>query len=83
LQFLLEGHSSLNSYENIVAQIKTILEEMGHTYKLGTIRVIGFFLAKLLRNLYQGVAINNCGVLKVKRRIRLSGGQKMQVFLYS
>ncbi len=38
---------------------------MGHTYNLGTIRVIGFFLAKLLRNLYQGVAINNCAVLKV------------------
>jgi hypothetical protein len=42
---------------------------MGHTYSLGTIRVIGFFLAKLLRNLYQGVAINNSAVLKVKKLI--------------
>ncbi|XP_046442213.1 dihydroxyacetone phosphate acyltransferase-like isoform X2 [Daphnia pulex] len=66
-QLLLEGHNGVNSYENIVVQIKTILEEMGHTYSLGTIRVIGFFLAKLLRNLYQGVAINNSAVLKLSK----------------
>ena len=62
LQLLQEGHSS---YENLVAQAKGILEEMGHTYNLSTVRVIGYFLSKLMRQLYQGVAINNRGVLKV------------------
>ncbi|KAK4003010.1 dihydroxyacetone phosphate acyltransferase isoform X1 [Daphnia magna] len=66
-QFLLEGHSNLSNCEDVVAQIKTILEDMGHTYKFSTVRVIGFFLAKLLRNLYQGVAINNDGVLKLSK----------------
>ena len=62
MQLLQEGHSS---YENLVAQAKSILEEMGHTYNLSTVRVIGYFLSKLMRQLYQGVAINNRGVLKV------------------
>ncbi|XP_059350786.1 dihydroxyacetone phosphate acyltransferase-like [Daphnia carinata] len=66
-QFLHEGHSNLKNYEEVVAQIKTILEDMGHTYKFSTVRLIGFFLAKLLRNLYQGVAINNAGVLKLSK----------------
>lgn len=38
---------------------------MGHTYSLSTVRFIGYVLAKLLRQLYQGVAINNPGILKV------------------
>ena len=62
MQLLQEDHSS---YENLVAQAKSILEEMGHTYNLSTVRVIGYFLSKLMRQLYQGVAINNRGVLKV------------------
>lgn len=48
-----------------MADAKKILEEMGHTYNLKTVRFIGFVLAKLLRQLYQGVAISNQGVLKV------------------
>lgn len=62
LQLLQEGNSS---YENLIAQAKSILEEMGHTYSFGTVRVLGYFLSKLMRQLYQGVAINNHGVLKV------------------
>lgn len=49
----------------MVAEAKSILEDMGHTYNLNTVRFIGFFLAKLLRQLYQGIAINNNGILKV------------------
>lgn len=66
VQFLHEGHNTPSNYDDVAAQVKTILEEMGHTYNLSTVRILGFFLAKLLRNLYQGVAINNNGFFKVQ-----------------
>ena len=46
-------------------ELITILKEMGHNFQLSTVRVLAWFLAKLLRQLYQGLLINKDGIAKV------------------
>jgi len=42
-----------------------ILSEMGHIFQLSTVRMLAWFVAKLLRNLYQGLLINKDGMPNV------------------
>jgi len=51
--------------EEINNEARKILQEMGHTFDLKTVRMLGFVLAKLLRQLYQGVMVNQPGIIKV------------------
>merc|ERR550534_1600866 len=40
---------------------------MGHIFQLSTVRMLAWFVAKLLRNLYQGLLINKDGMPNLKK----------------
>lgn len=63
LQLVATGQGTITE---ITTEAEKILKEMGHTFNLKTVRMIGFFLAKLLRQLYLGCLVNHSGILKVK-----------------
>ena len=51
--------------ESITDEVKTILEEMGHSFSLSSIRLMALMLRKILCTLFRKVLINREGLERV------------------
>jgi len=59
--------STSKSRNQIRNELIAILKEMGHTFQLSTVRMLAWFVAKLLRNLYHGLLINKYGLTNLRK----------------
>ena len=60
------------SQEELMAEAKDIVEEMGHAFSMKNIRMLGYLFPKVYRRLYEHIYVNREGVDKVKN-IRMLG----------
>ena len=54
------------SQEELMAEAKDIVEEMGHAFTMKNIRMLGYMFPKVYRRLYEHIYVNREGVDKVK-----------------
>ncbi|XP_027229277.2 dihydroxyacetone phosphate acyltransferase isoform X1 [Penaeus vannamei] len=55
--------------EALEEEVKGILEQMGHTQDIGTIRQFAFILPKIMKRIYGKVLINEEGIEKLRRKL--------------
>lgn len=54
----------------VTNRAQEILTEMGHNQNLSSVRFVGYFLAKVLKQLYSHVYVSSSGIEKVKDFIK-------------
>ncbi|XP_046848625.1 dihydroxyacetone phosphate acyltransferase-like [Xenia sp. Carnegie-2017] len=52
--------------EDILKEVKEMLNDIGHTFSLKSIRFMAFILRKVFRNIFSGIKVNMNGLNKVK-----------------
>ncbi|XP_028396264.1 dihydroxyacetone phosphate acyltransferase-like [Dendronephthya gigantea] len=54
------------SVEDVFAEVKVLLADIGHTFTLKSIRFMAYLLRKVFRNIYSGIKVNMEGLNKVR-----------------